>query len=1019
DQISAVILGTAVNNDGSNKIGFTAPSVSGQADVIAAAHRAAGVAADSISYVEAHGTGTPLGDPIEMEALTRAFRQSAPEAAAGSCAIGSIKTNIGHLDTAAGVTGLIKTALQLSHRELAPSLHFLEPNPKIDFSAGPFAVSRERKPWVAEGKLRAGVSSFGMGGANAHAVLEEAPPAEPSDPHAGPELLILSARTQPALDAMAANLESFLAAHPGTNIADAAFTLQVGRTAHSCRRAWIREPHDTTNRSLSTRTAEAGVRPVFLFPGQGAQSIDMARELYEAEVSFREDVNRCAALLEPSIGVDLRTVLFPDARDAEGARERLKQTAFAQPALFTVEWALATLWMRWGVEPTAAIGHSIGEYVAACLAGVFSLEDALTTVAARGRLMQQMQPGAMLAVALGPGELRPMLTGDLSLAAINAPSLCVISGPFDAIARFEEAARSRGIECRRLHTSHAFHSRMMDAVLEAFAAHLRTVELSTPKLPFVSNRTGTWISAAEAINPAYWVDQLRGTVEFSRGVETLLGAGHRVFLEAGPGQTLCGLVKQHSPGNSRLVIVPSLGGVRDAQSDRVHMVRALGEIWSAGVNPDWIAVHSGKRRRRIKLPTYAFEKKKFFIEPRKALAHSSPKALSGERLPLDQWFYAPTWNTTAPLSVAGANLPGHFAYVVLADCDLGKELAEKLRQANQEVFTAEDSVAHPPGPYGALLRHVRKQSAKPLHIVHMWTANPGVHSAPANLDRSFYSLLHVLQAMEGIGDSGEARVTIVSKGMCHVADGEPVQPENATLPAACLVIPQEFPGVGCRSIDMDGAALCRKPTRAAGHLLAELFAPHDGQVVAYRGRQRLERRFARVVLPAAVTQSAPVKPGGVYLITGGLGGVGLELAESFAAFRGVRLALLGRSAPSQTAIPQLDRLAGMGAEVFPVQADAGDLAQLRLAIQKIEERFGPINGAVHAAGVAGGSLISGLTPEIASRVFAPKLQGTLNLEAALQGQPLDFFALCSSQRSIVGAPGRADYCAANAFVDDL
>ncbi|MFP5284748.1 MAG: beta-ketoacyl synthase N-terminal-like domain-containing protein, partial [Thermoanaerobaculia bacterium] len=521
DTVHAVILGSAVNNDGGCKVGFTAPAVEGQARVIKKAHLAAGIDPGTIGYVEAHGTGTALGDPVEIAGLTEAFRAGGARGT-GFCALGSVKTNLGHTDAAAGIAGLLKTVLALEHGEIPPSLHFESPNPAIDFASSPFRVASELAEWRSGGPRRAGVSSFGIGGTNAHVVLEEAPPPAPALAGRPAQLLVLSAATPSALDQATANLAERLETLPDEELADAAWTLQAGRKALRCRRiAACRDPREGAELLRSGDPAGAPARIVppeplsvaFLVPGQGAQHAGMAAEVYAEEPVFREALDEALEILRPELELDLR--------------EDLDETALAQPALFAVEHALARLWMSWGVKPEAMLGHSVGEYVAACLAGVFSLEDALRLVAARGRLMQEQPPGAMLAVPLSESEI--VLSGSLSLAAVNAPRACVVSGTAEDVRAFRERL-GEGVDCRLLHTSHAFHSSMMDPVLEPFTWLLRGMELRPPRIPFVSNRTGAWITADEAVNPGYWADHLRHTVRFADGLGTLLGQGRRIAL---------------------------------------------------------------------------------------------------------------------------------------------------------------------------------------------------------------------------------------------------------------------------------------------------------------------------------------------------------------------------------------------------------------------------------------------------------------------------------------------------------
>jgi amino acid adenylation domain-containing protein len=624
DNILAVIRGSAINNDGSSKVGFTAPSVEGQVAVISEALAAANVEPQSIGYVEAHGTGTALGDPIEVTALNRAFGLGGERP--GTCALGSVKTNVGHLDAASGVTGLIKAVQALRHGEIPASLHYEAPNPEIDFAAGPFHVAKALTPWPAGGApRRAAVSSFGIGGTNAHVILEEAP-AVPAAGLARPwQLLLVSARTAAALETATDNLARYLEDESApANIADVAYTTQVGRKTFKQRRFLVCHDREDAVAALRARdprrvfslAQEARDRPVaFLFPGQGAQHVGMGKDLYDGEPAFRRALDQCARLLQPHLGLDLRTVLYPPAgSDLTEAAARLEQTALAQPALFAVEYALAELLREWGIRPAAMIGHSIGEYVAACLAGVLSLADAVALIAARGRLMQLLPAGAMLMVPRPEAETRSLLTEGLSLAAANGPSFSVVSGPAAEIEDLARRLGEQGIEGRRLHTSHAFHSAMMDPILEAFAAEVAKVKLAAPRVPYVSNLTGTWIEAAQATDPAYWVRHLRETVRFADGAAELLQDRSRVLLEVGPGRTLASLVRPVAPERT---VLTTLRHPHDGAGDpsETPLAQALGRLWLAGVPVDWTGFHAHEARRRAALPTYPFERERYWLEP--------------------------------------------------------------------------------------------------------------------------------------------------------------------------------------------------------------------------------------------------------------------------------------------------------------------------------------------------------------------------------------------------------------------
>ena len=661
DRVLAVIRGSAVNNDGGRKVGFAAPRREGQAAAVSAAMEEAGVEPADISYVETHGSGTEVGDPIEVAALTTAFGRTGGR----TCALGAVKSSIGHLDAAAGVAGLIKTVLALQHGEIPPSPYFREPNPRIDFEGSPFYLDPELRPWVRNGApRRAGVSSFGVGGTNAHLVLEEAPEQAPSGPSRPWQLLVLSGRTPAALEAATDRLAEHLRAHPEQPLADVAHTLRVGRRRFERRRVLVCRDAGDAAGALEARDAarvlesaqDRDERPVaFLFPGVGDHYPQMARGLYETEPVFRREVDRCAEILRAHTGVDVRDVLFPgepapgqgagaDAGDAasvdlrrmlgrgaDAGEDPLARTELAHPAVFVVEYALARLWMSWGVRPEAMIGHSLGEYVAATVAGVFAVEDALALLAERARLISALPAGAMLAVPMDPAALRPRLRGGLALAAHNAPGLCTVSGPAEAVAALEAELRDAGLACRRLGVEHAFHSAEMEPAAERLALRLRAMSLAAPGVPFVSGVTGTWIRDEEATDPAYWARHLCLPVRFAEGMEELLRDPRRVLLEVGPGRTL-GTFAVHA-GAAEGATFASLRHAYTRRADQAYLLETLGRLWMAGVRVDWDGFVTGERRLRTLLPTYPFERQAYWVEPRRRRRRRRGAEASGRAEP--------------------------------------------------------------------------------------------------------------------------------------------------------------------------------------------------------------------------------------------------------------------------------------------------------------------------------------------------------------------------------------------------
>lgn len=622
DYVHAVIQGTAINNDGSLKVSFSAPNLHGQAEVIALAQERAGVSPDTIQMLEAHGTGTTLGDPIEFSALQRVF--GGPRRDGSRCALGSVKSNIGHLDAAAGIAGLIKTVEALKHRTIPPTLHSPVPTRKVDFTRSPFYLNSEPVEWTAGTEpRRAGVSSFGVGGTNAHLVVEEAPAVAARRPSGRLQLLPLSAKSPDSLRRIAQELAANLDRRPELSLDDVAFTLQVGRNAHPYRTYVVCDQladarhvfEEREHLPVANRVDGRSVSVAFLFPGQGSQQRDVTWTLYQTQPRFRSVFDTCAAVVQQHTGEDLRDWLYTawrkDAAAGDG-RVQLDQTAFTQPVLFAVEYALAQFWQSLGVRPAAMLGHSLGEYVAACLAGVFSFEEALSLVVVRGRLLQSLEPGRMLAVTCSEAQLRELLPGGCSLAAVNGPKQCVASGPIPEIETLQRRLQAAAIPSVALRTSHAFHSQMVEPILDTFERCVAEVRRNPPSIPFISNISGTWITEEQATSPAYWARHLREPVRFADGMRTLSSIGNPILLEVGPGHTLTSLVSRADPTARP---IPTLG-LGTGQDEAKAVLDAIGRLWSLGVDIDWAPLHEGSPRGRVPLPTYAFERTRHWLDRR-------------------------------------------------------------------------------------------------------------------------------------------------------------------------------------------------------------------------------------------------------------------------------------------------------------------------------------------------------------------------------------------------------------------
>ena len=1058
DNIYAVIRGSAINNDGYQKAGYLAPSVDGQARAAAEALAIAGIDPETISYIEAHGTGTPVGDPIELAALAQAYGGSKRQA---SCGLGSIKTNIGHLDTAAGVASLIKVAMALRNETIPASLNFRRPNSRFDFRANKFEVVSAPRAWSRGANVRrAAVNSLGVGGTNAHVIIEEAPANRPTLDTNEWQLLALSAKTGASLEGLKRKWVDFLSnPPPGFSLKDAAFTTQVGRRAfaHRCTVAG-RDVHDMQSALQAPHHARVAMgqsgasqpEVVFMFPGGGAQFPGMSREKYEHVPAFRAAFDDCFSVMPADAPKDLHALMLEGTATGEASRLAFERPTYAIPALVVAEYATGKMWEAWGVKPSAMIGHSAGEYAAACLAGVMSLPDMLTVAVLRGRLFESVPAGSMLTVNLPAEALESRLAGRLDVAAVNSPELSVASGPVGQITELQAELSRAGIECRKLHIDVAAHSRMLDAVLPEFRARLNQIALSRPRVRLVSNLAGA-SAALEPTNPEYWVRHLRETVRFRFGLEDILAKPNQFLLEVGPGQGLTALARLNAGQHEPLGIVASSSHAQDRDADVAVTLTAAGQLWTLGHSLDWAAIRNTPAGNRVSVPTYAFEKQLHWIDahqPQPAAEPLQPTApIEGnarvERLAsVDDWFSSPQWVTSAmPARSPNGDRKQEKWLLFANETPLSGALESSLRKNHGDpiVVRSSPSLGLEKGAlsidpqveahYVELFRALDAAGAIPTHIVHAWSLD----DAESGVALGFSSVVSMLRAIQNSGIEQPLRVGVVTFGSQSVAGEDASHPHRATLLGPVRVGAREVPNVVSQVLDLDPRI---DATVNATTVIAELEAGFVSDLVVYRDGRRVVGKLSPLRLDSPNGIPQRLRPQGVYLITGGLGGIGLELAEYLASTVQARLGLLSRSPlpprdqwptvvqqePTSRTGKLIQKLLSLEARGAQVRVFSGDVASeetVKRTVDAMTSEFGSISGVFHAAGTIDDGPIALKTPELIAAVFSPKLDGGRVLDRVFPVGSVDFFAVFSSTSVELGPPGQVDYVGANAFLDAL
>ncbi|MFI6041602.1 SDR family NAD(P)-dependent oxidoreductase [Nocardia sp. NPDC051321] len=1069
-QVLAVVRGSAVNQDGTSN-GLTAPNRAAQVAVIREAQQRAGVSADSIDYVEAHGSGTQLGDAIEIAALTEVFGGPRP------LYVGAVKTNIGHLTGAAGMAGLVKTVLALNRRTIPRNLHLRQPNPAVDWSATPVRLPHENIPWPCEDERTptAGVSSFGWSGTNAH-VIVSAPPVEVTehDPEDRQRwhILPLSGRSPEALTGAAHAISEYLRSNPRLAPTAVAATLQTGRTCMPCRTAVsfrtlpeAAEALDEVGRRVAVASVPRGPRPIvrFVLPGTGDQFPGMGRDLYRSHPAFRAAIDRCAEIAADPLGMDLRAALYPDAApvisdpfaslrgDATAtAGELITRIDLAHAVIFALNYAAARLWHSYGIEPRGLVGYSLGEYSAACLAGVFDVEVALPLVIRRAQLVAAAEPGAMLTVAAAVDRVADYLGPELSCAAVNSPNTVVVAGTDAAISALEQRLAADEIAARRVPTTRAMHSHLLNPLRERMVELFDGIELRAPRIPFVSNLTGKWITDDQARDPHYWAEHMCATVSFADGVHTLADAEPCVVLDLGAGQ-LASLVSQALVHTGGATALPTLRGSSTRDPDEMVVSRTLGRLWAGGVDVDWSRI--GSAGHSLSLPSYSFQHQQFWPVTEKArcidrIGSLAAPDTAATELFEPQWVAVPAADSTdryAPYLVfadpgtRSADLAGHVAkaldgtdlVTVVPGTEFGQATAGGYRVRPGE-----------PDDYARLIDALDERNLLPRTIVHLWsvhgtTDDPGtVDSVTVHRRFGFDSLL-ALAGQWGRRCVDGCRILVVTDHAQFVDPEDVLYPGKTVVAGPALTAGQEYPGLAVRTLDVvtpvdDEHGSWDELTEA---VVAELHWPGTDTVIARRGRRRLVKRFRPLTLDAPAPY---VRDGGVYVITGGTGSIGLQAAAHLAAAASdVKLVLLARTplpdlydaesvaragATARAKAAAVRDLTRAGAQVLVLTCDIGDRAATAAAIANARNSFGPIDGVIHAAGVLSPdafTTIEATTPEISAAHFRAKIDGTIALAAALRGERPDFVVLLSSMSAVLGGIGFASYAAANAFQDQF
>lgn len=1067
DHIYAVIRSSSINNDGNKKVGYTAPSVDGQKEVIWEALELAEISADQITMVEAHGTATMVGDPIEVTSLTESFRQYTGRKQ--FCALGSVKSNIGHTVAASGVISVIKTVLSLKHSQIPASINYSEPNPNINFEESPFFVNQELRQWETSGDKRfALVNSFGVGGTNACVILEESPRVEAKIPTKKHDFrfMALSTMHKEVLDEYVDSIKSFVNGQPTVDVADLAYTSIIGRK-HFNHRAFVtfKDRYELLHRLESPNWPKKGInkeaekKVVFMFPGQGNQYLEMGQQLYEKYPLFKQTVDECAELLMDEVGMDIRKIIYPK-ENIEEAQKLIDQTFITQPVIYVISYAQSCLLRSWGVEPEYLMGHSIGEYVAATLAGVFTLKDALKAVAYRAKLVQELPGGAMCAVLLSEEEVLPMLKPGSSVGVINNPGLCVVSGPYSDIEELEAQLSEKKIFNKRIPTSHAFHSAMMDPMLEKFKTLFDRITLNAPKLPIISTVTGVELTDEQAMSADYWVGHVRETVRFSAATMTAMELSPLVFIEVGPGQSLESAVKRHLDNDTEHAVLSTMRTINMDIDDCEYLTTAIGNMWTFGVNVDFEKYFEGEDNRRIPFPLYPYNRKSYVVKRVKNTAKFAEEEEDTKNQDISQWVYLPSWKKTprgkilleqylSKIAAEESQLTNSWL-IFDEDFGLGEAIKNQLMAKNEEFtivrrgagFNKLDSSHYTINlsekkDYTQLIAAILSDGKTPNRVIHLWNVekNPVVNdyaSCEAKEEFAYYSPLYLEQAFIEQNAIDDLNILFVANGVFSVAGESISSPLKALAIGPARCINSEMRQIFGKFVDVD--SMLANTDLTAQQLIDEVQFRNNDNLIIFRKNTRWTEYFEKINYAESPTQQPIFRNDGVYLITGGTGGLGLEFAKHISEQAKATIILTYRTPlppkneweqyikdhPSDITTEKIKAILAIeakGSTVHLFHAESNDIDQMRALKEFVEKEVGSLTGVIHSAGAAGGGIIALKTKEMSNDVLKAKTKGALIIDELFGIEELEFVIYFSSISSVLGESSRVDYSGANSFLD--